>query len=91
MFATADTRGVVIVWKVPKHKAPTKLLYPTESVSIPLTRPPAVGISPDTMVRQLQLMTKHCKRLSAHLDGFEQRLLVIAENNPWVDLSRGKP
>jgi WD40 repeat protein len=84
IFATADTDGVIIVWRMPRNKVIPTILYRTEQVSQPPSEPSPVILTADVMVMELELLNGHCEKLKAHLEAQEQKLAGIAERYPSI-------
>jgi WD40 repeat protein len=84
IFATADTEGVVIVWRMPRNKIIPTILYRTEQVSQQPSEPSPVILTPDVILLELEMLNEHCTKLAAHLETQEQRLSAVAERYPSI-------
>ncbi|OHT08010.1 hypothetical protein TRFO_23629 [Tritrichomonas foetus] len=84
MFATADSDGVIIVWKTPRHRIIPTILFRTEQASIPPSIPPVSALSPEVLENELHLMNIHMQKLNEHLVQQETRLTKLAECYPAV-------
>ena len=83
-FATADSDGCVIVWKMPKTKIVPTILSRIEQVSIEPYIPPPATLSPEVLLDELELMTMHAHKLNEHLRAQEERIAKLADEYPSV-------
>ena len=84
MFATADTDGVIIVWKTPRHRIVPTILFRTVQASLPPSEPPMSTLSPDVFVYALQQINTRIQDLNDHLAQQEQRINTLAECYPSI-------
>ena len=83
-FATADSDGVVIVWKLPKSKIVPTVLSRVEQVSIEPCMPPPTTLSAEVLLDEIELMTMHARKLNDHLRAQEERLAILVDQYPSV-------
>jgi WD40 repeat protein len=84
VFATADSDGVIIVWKMPRNKVVPTILSRTEQVSIPPYDPPNASLTPDVILYEIEMLNQHVASLNDHLAIQESRLSKVAEQYPSI-------
>ena len=84
MIATADSNGMVIIWKTPKVEPPKNDFFTVEQASFSTTKPSNTSLTPEALYIQLQFLNTHISQLNHHLSDQEQRVMNLANAYPAI-------
>ena len=80
LFATADTDGHILVWKMPRTRVIPTIVPRTEDVPQPIEqkKPSKCEATPEALLRELDQMNARARQLNEHLVVQEKRLTSLA-------------